>query len=173
MKYPGYDNLPDLLNFGIIFKLDPSLNKVSYIGRGPEENYIDRKLGSMIGKYETTVDEMCTKYIYPQECGNRTEVSEVSIYNEQHNILFEGVDNLIEFSAIPYSFSQLEEAKHFYELGESTGTYVRISSKHSGIGGDDSWGSRCHEEYKILSEEPQSLKFIIKFQNEKSIMREV
>ncbi len=173
MKYPGYDNLPDLLNFGIIFKLDPSLNKVSYIGRGPEENYIDRKLGSMIGKYETTVDEMCTKYIYPQECGNRTEVSEVSIYNEQHNILFEGVDNLIEFSAIPYSFSQLEEAKHFYELGESTGTYVRISSNHSGIGGDDSWGSRCHEEYKILSEEPQSLKFIIRFQNEKSSMREV
>ena len=163
MKYPGYDDLPDLLNFGIIFKLDKSLNKVSYIGRGPEENYVDRKLGSMIGKYETTVDEMCTKYIYPQECGNRTDVSKFTIFNEKNKISFEAIDNLFEFSAIPYSFAQLEEAKHFYELGESTGTYIRISSKHSGIGGDDSWGSRCHDEYKISSSSPQSLRFVIKF----------
>ena len=55
----------------------------------------------------------------------------------------------MEFSALPYSPEMLEEARHPYELPRSQFTYVRCSLKQMGIGGDDSWGARTHEEFLL------------------------
>ena len=51
---------------------DKDMEHVSYYGFGPEENYIDRNKGAILGRYNYNVTDNCTPYLYPQECGNRT-----------------------------------------------------------------------------------------------------
>lgn len=61
------------------FRIPQSLNVVEYFGRGPEENYIDRNAGSMVGRYKTTADFMYVDYVRPQENGHRTDTRWVAL----------------------------------------------------------------------------------------------
>ena len=65
--------------FGLIFQLYKDMEEVNYYGFGPEENYIDRNKGALLGKYTYQVTDNLTPYLYPQECGNRTHVRELSV----------------------------------------------------------------------------------------------
>ena len=160
--YPGVKGLADLPIFAMDFKMKKQYNRITFYGMGPDENYIDRCNGARLGVFSSTAAENFTRYLNPQECGNRTGVRYVKIYDENGTgLCFSSKENPFETSVLPYSAQELENASHREELPEPSYTWVRIAAKQKGVGGDDSWGAPVHEEYKINAEEPMTLEFTI------------
>lgn len=161
-EYPGVKGLADIPVFAMDFKMKKQYDKFTFYGMGPDENYIDRNNGARLGVYTLTALENFTKYLNPQECGNRTGVRYVNVYEENGTGLnFTATKQPFEMSVLPYNAYELDNAMHREELPESTYTWLRIAAKQMGVGGDDSWGAPVHQEFKISSEEAMTLEFII------------
>ena len=133
--------------------------KKYYYGFGPEENYIDRNKGALLGKYTYQVTDNLTPYLYPQECGNRTHVRELSVAGENTKLKIKGED--FEFSALHYTPYELENARHKDELPNVYQTVLCINEKQMGIAGDDTWGAKTHDEF-LLDKEKHHLRFSFK-----------
>ena len=103
------------------------MEEVNYYGFGPEENYIDRNKGALLGKYTYQVTDNLTPYLYPQECGNRTHVRELSVAGENTKLKIKGED--FEFSALHYTPYELENARHKDELPNVYQTVLCINEK--------------------------------------------
>ncbi|BCN29961.1 glycoside hydrolase family 2 TIM barrel-domain containing protein [Anaeromicropila herbilytica] len=162
LEFDGAENLPELPTFGLNLKLKEEYNQFRYYGYGPEENYIDRNQGARLGIFESNAKDNMSKYLIPQECGNRTNVRWLEVTNEKKEGLRFTYDVApFEFSVLPYSANELENAMHMEELPESQYTWVRILAKQMGVGGDDSWGAMVHEEYRIPSNEKIGISFFI------------
>ena len=160
--YPGVKGLADMPVFAIDFKLKKQYDKFTFYGMGPGENYIDRANGARLGVYTSTAQENFTKYLNPQECGNRTGVRYVNAYEENGaGLNFTATENPFEMSVLPYNAYELDNASHREELPEPSYTWVRIAAKQMGVGGDDSWGAPVHQEFKISAEEAITLEFTI------------
>ncbi|MBQ7835350.1 MAG: DUF4981 domain-containing protein [Ruminiclostridium sp.] len=165
-EYPGVKGLSDMPVFAMDFKMKKQHDKFTFYGMGPDENYIDRSNGARLGVYTSTAKENFTRYLNPQECGNRTGVRFVDVYNENSvGLKFAAAEQPFEMSVLPYSAYELDNAMHREELPEPSYTWVRIAAKQMGVGGDDSWGAPVHQEYKISSEEPMTLEFVISEKN--------
>ena len=161
-EYDGVKGLSDMPVFAMDFKMKKQYDKFTYYGMGPDENYIDRNNGARLGVYTLTALENFTKYLNPQECGNRTGVRYVNVYEENGaGLNFTATENPFEMSVLPYNAYELDNAMHRDELPDPTYTWVRIAAKQMGVGGDDSWGAPVHKEFKINSEEAMSLEFIV------------
>ena len=96
--------------------LPKEFHNVTWYGRGPEENYIDRKTGYNIGLYQSTVEDFFVDYIKPQETGNRTDVRWVSMTNDDGIGLLAKSSEPIEFNALAYtpvSYTHLSVAGTF------------------------------------------------------------
>ena len=159
--YPGIDNAPELPLFGMEFVLRANQNKFKYYGLGPMENYNDRCKGAMYGIYSGDANENLTPYGLPQACGNRTGVRWLSVGDGDKNLEFKAVDNPFECTVLPYNETQLEEARHMVELPDSYYTFVKIMAGQMGVGGDDSWGAKVHDMYRIPADKQITLNFII------------
>ena len=159
MYLDAFENHIEMPVFGILLQTYTDLDEVSYYGNGPEENYIDRKKGAVLGKYTYNVKENLTPYLYPQECGNRTDVRELIVHSDRHALLIQG--NMFECSVLPYSPFVLENAKHQWELPQSYETVLSINGKQMGIAGDNTWGARTHDEF-LLTKEKHHLRISIK-----------
>ena len=85
---------------GVRFRIPQSLNVVEYFGRGPEENYIDRNAGSMVGRYKTTADFMYVDYVRPQENGHRTDTRWVALTDKNGRGLLVQAKQTIGFNAL-------------------------------------------------------------------------
>lgn len=153
IKYPGYENLPNIPIFAYDLATKPEFKNVEIYGRGPEENYWDRKIGAAIQTYKTTAQKCLTPYALPQECGNRCDVRYLKLTNdERKGLCFSAKNNdSFEASVLPNSEYELENALHSFELPENRYTHVRIAAKQMGVGGDDSWGAPVHSRYQIPS----------------------
>lgn len=163
LQYNGISGLPELPLIGIRFKLRKEFKNFKYYGNGPMENYIDRKEGAKLGLYSDTAENNVTPYLVPQECGNRTGIVWAEIFNsKKEGIRFEKGDIPFELQVLPYSFLELEQANHNYELGKSYYTYVTIAMKQMGIGGDDSWGAPVLDEFCIPADQNYSYSFYLK-----------
>jgi beta-galactosidase len=128
-EFRGSGELPDLPRFGMQMAIPGEFRKVSWFGRGPQENYQDRNTGAPVGLYSAMVDDLFFPYIEPQESGNRTEVRRVSFLNAQgQGILIQGLP-LIDFSAWPFAMSELERRKHPNEIQKSDNITVNIDYK--------------------------------------------
>ena len=161
-EYDGVKGLSDMPVFAMDFKMKKQYDKFTFYGMGPDENYIDRNNGARLGVYTLTALENFTKYLNPQECGNRTGVRYVNVYEENGaGLNFTATENPFEMSVLPYNAYELDNAMHRDELPDQTYTWVRIAAKQMGVGGDDSWGAPVHKEFKINSEEAMSLEFIV------------
>lgn len=161
-EYDGVKGLSDMPVFAMDFKMKKQYDKFTFYGMGPDENYIDRNNGARLGVYTLTALENFTKYLNPQECGNRTGVRYVNVYEENGaGLNFTATENPFEMSVLPYNAYELDNAMHRDELPDPTYTWVRIAAKQMGVGGDDSWGAPVHKEFKIKSEEAMSLEFIV------------
>ena len=161
-EYDGVKGLSDMPVFAMDFKMKKQYDKFTFYGMGPDENYIDRNNGARLGVYTLTALENFTKYLNPQECGNRTGVRYVNVYEENGaGLNFTATENPFEMSVLPYNAYELDNAMHRDELPDTTYTWVRIAAKQMGVGGDDSWGAPVHKEFKINSEEAMSLEFIV------------
>lgn len=148
LSYDPVAGLPDMPEFGVLFKFNADYDCLEWYGNGPEETYEDRKQGAKLGIYRNKVADNMAAYLVPQECGNKTGVRYAKVTDRQgRGILFTG-ENL-NFSALPYTPHEIENAKHPYELPKVHYTVVRVSGQQLGVGGDDSWGAPVHPEYHI------------------------
>ena len=135
---------------------------MTYLGLGPDENYVDRAAGARLGRYSFTAAENLSQYLRPQECGNRTGVREFAVTDaENRGLIFTAAEDPFEMSVLPYSAYELEEANRIRELPPVTHTWIRLASAQMGVGGDDSWGAPVHEEFRMDSSKPQHLAFWI------------
>lgn len=140
-------NIPQL---GFQFEVDSTLSQISWYGRGPHENYIDRKHGAAIGNYRSTVKEWFTPYVRPQDNANRCDVRWVCFSDQQKNsIRFTAVDAPFQCSAWPFTQQMLDEAEHEFELKPHKYTTININGDRMGIGGDNSWGLPVLEHYQL------------------------
>jgi len=148
--------LPVLPKIGLSTQIPSSFSNIEWYGRGPYESYPDRKLGSLIGKYNKTVDELYFPYIKPQENGNRTDVRWISIGDSNGNGIIIFGENNYNFSAHRYSIENLTAATHTNEIKNENYINLNIDFKMMGVGGDDSWNPRTHKEFLI---EPDKYKY--------------
>ena len=142
-------SLPELPRMGIVMKLPKNYHQVSWYGRGPWENYPDRKESCHIGQYKSNVAEMFTHYPRPQDNGNHEDCSEVIISNDSgESLRVSAIDVPFSFSVIPYSAQQLASVAHDFELPESDGTYLSIDCAVLGLG-NSSCGPGVLKKYRI------------------------
>jgi len=149
--------LPWIPRLGVNMRLKGTLNQVDWLGRGPFENYLDRKTAAFVGKYHSTTNEMYTSYVRPQENGYRTDVKWVSINDGKSvGLYFEGSPNL-GFSALPYTYDDLkgfeQTGKHGNLLQKQSFTDLNLDYMQCGVGGDDSWWSWPMEKYLIRAKD--------------------
>ena len=148
LSYDPVKELHDMPEFGMLFKFDADFDNVEWYGNGPAETYEDRQRGAKLGTYKNRVMDNMAEYLVPQECGNKTGVRWGKVTDRKgRGILFAG-DNM-NFSALPYTPHEIENAKHAFELPEVHYTVVRVAKQQMGIAGDDSWGALTHPEYLI------------------------
>ena len=114
-EYKGGSNArPELPRLGLRFRIPSAYHQVTYFGRGPGENYIDRNHGTMVGMYKTTAEEMYFPYVRPQENGHRTDTRWVVFTNAKGNGIRIEADSLLGFNALrnPVEDYDSEEARH-------------------------------------------------------------
>lgn len=158
LHFEGKEGLGDMPEFGMLFKMDADYDRISWYGKGPEETYADRN-HAKVGLFNKLVKEQLAAYMVPQESGNHTEVRFAKVTDEKgRGLMFAG--DSMSFAALPYSPHELENALHPNELPPVHYTYVKASMAQMGIGGDDSWGSRPHEEFLINMEKPLDFEFM-------------
>ena len=163
--YDPLKELGDMPEFGVIFKFNADYDRVEWYGLGEAETYSDRKKGAKLGIYANKVADNIARYMVPQECGAKEEVRWAKVTDRKgRGMLFEMDKNNgpMMFSALPYTPHEMENAMHPYELPEVHYTVVRVAKDQMGVGGDDSWGARTHEEYLLKTDKKMEFSFVFK-----------
>ncbi len=158
LVYDPVKELGDMPEFGMIAKLSADFDRVRFFGLGPLENYTDRREGARLGVWRYRAAENFTPYLLPQECGNRTGVRWAEITDAKGQGLKLWL-NGGEFSALPWTPHEIENAAHGYELPPVNYTVLKMSARQMGIAGDDSWGARTHPEYLLDVSRPLVFEF--------------
>lgn len=159
--YDPVKELGDMPEYGVMLKLDADYDNVEWYGNGPEETYADRQKGAKLGLYRNQVADNMAKYIIPQECGNKTQVRYAKVTNRMgRGMIFAGEG--MNFSALPYTPHEMENAMHPYELPQVHYTVIRAAQAQMGVGGDDSWGARPHEEFLLDASAHKEFTFCFK-----------
>ncbi|MBN1126987.1 MAG: discoidin domain-containing protein [Sedimentisphaerales bacterium] len=146
---PG-DKLPELPRFGMQTAIPKSFDTMTWYGRGPQENYWDRKTGAAIGYYNGKVEDLDHDYVKPQENSNRCDVRWLALSDGKGKGLMAVGMPLLSVSAWPYTQEDLDKAMHIHELPRSNFITVNLDLKQTGVGGDNSWGAKPHKEYTLF-----------------------
>ena len=150
---PGSKDLPELPRFGMNLQVPGEFSRVQFYGRGPQENYSDRKTAAFVGLYDLTVDEMYTNYVSPQENGTRTDIRWIALSNKNGAGFMAIGEPLLSASALSYTAEDLTQKErgtmHPTDLVKRDFVSVNLDLKQMGVGGDTSWGARTHDEYLI------------------------
>lgn len=155
------EDLPEMPRFGTVLTLPGALDRAEWYGRGPHENYWDRRTGAAVGRYRAPVGELAHPYVRPQETGTRSDVRWAAFTDrEGAGLLVVGLPT-VAFSALPYRISDLDggETKtrtHWTDLVPRGEVTLTVDYRQSGVGGDDSWGAVPHREYTLW---PQDLEY--------------
>jgi hypothetical protein len=149
------DNLPPLPRLGLQMQLPEQFDRLTWFGRGPHENYPDRKESALMGLYSSPIKDLYVPYILPQEYGNRSDVLWAVLSNMQGlGILAApalGTGGL-NVSAHEYTTEMLTQARHTYELKPSGSTVLNIDYLQSGLG-SNSCGPGPLQKYRIESQD--------------------
>ncbi len=140
----------DLPRLGVVLKLPAGAEKLRWFGRGPGENYWDRKAGSMVDLYQSTVTEQYVPYILPQEHGNHTGVRWVSIKDGDGAGLRVDAPDGMEFTASHFTAHDLEAAYHTYDLKPRPETILSLDFHQRGLG-TASCGPETLPQYKLMA----------------------
>ena len=154
--------------FGVLFPLRRELTEVSYLGLGPRETTADRTAGGKMGAWSYNVRQNFAQNtpVYPQECGSRTGVYSAAVTGSGLNIGIGFAGDGMTFSALPYTPHELENARHLYELPRNDNkTVVRCAQFQRGVGGDNSWGAKPHENVCFVVEKGSTFQFSIQKSN--------
>ena len=166
--YSFEGNLPELPRLGLMMQLpQQAYSQVKWYGRGPWENYPDRKQSCPIGLYESSVSDQFTHYPRPQDNGNHEECSYIELSAKKplakNALQIVVLDAPISFSALPYSVAELYAAQHDFELKQSANpalryTYLSLDCAVLGLG-NSSCGPGVLKKYSIDKTKTYSLHF--------------
>ena len=148
-------NKPQLFCYGMQLVMPEKYSTVEYYGRGPWENYIDRKDASVLGIYKSAVSAQYWGYVRPQESGNHTDVRWWSVYDPKSGagLTFRGAKPM-ECSSLNFLPEDLDDGweKHQRHSGDLTPrpfTVVRLCDRQMGVGGVHSWGTWPLNDYQM------------------------
>ena len=160
---PTATDIPTMPKFGMRMRLPADYRTVSYYGRGPWENYPDRKRSAFIGQYKMPLTEFETEYVHPQDNGCRTDVRWFSITNGKKTLRIEGLQPLC-IRAWDYGEEDLEGVRHPHEIQRGRFVNLNIDLNIHGVGGVDSWGQPTLPQYTIDGNKPYHFGFILDWQ---------
>ncbi|HEY5570541.1 MAG TPA: glycoside hydrolase family 2 TIM barrel-domain containing protein, partial [Bacteroidales bacterium] len=123
-----------LMRMGLTMTLSKSLQQVKWYGRGPQENYPDRKTGYPVGIYKKTVKEMYEPYLIPQDYGLRTDNRWIEISDKDGDGLRIKGNHLFNFNIYPFTTENLTKAVYTYQLEECNGNTLNLDYSTSGVG---------------------------------------
>lgn len=141
------EGLP-LARIGFTMALNAGNDLIEWYGRGPHENYVDRKEAAFVGRYQKSVDEMAEHYMRPQSMGNREDTKWIKINNRNQEGLVIIADDKLSFSALHYTEQDIHRAKHPYELHARQETIVHLDYAQRGLG-NGSCGPIVLPQYQI------------------------
>lgn len=153
---PGDKPLPEIPRLGMRMILKDEFEQMSWFGRGPHENYWDRKSSADIDLYRATVWEQYHPYVRAQETGNKTDVRWASLQNKNgEGILIKSIDEPLNVSAwnfpmedVMYIPSTVKNI-HGGSIERKPMVWLNIDHQQMGVGGDNTWGAKTHPEYTI------------------------
>ena len=155
------DSLPPLPRLGILIELPREYEQLTWYGRGPWDNYPDRKVSCPIGLWKSTVSEQYVHYPRPQDSGNHEDCTMVELKTKKGKKLrIEAIDEPFSFSALPYSAQYLASKSHDYELEDEGKTFVSIDCAVMGLG-NSSCGPGVLKKYTINKTKKHQLKIRI------------
>jgi len=157
------DMIPELPRMGIQMQLPVEFVNLRWYGRGPHENYSDRKTSAEVGLYESTVADQYVPYIRPQENGYKTDTRWLTITNDNGTGILVSGNPLICFAAMNYMHDDFEspgklsryrpDAKtantHTNDVKPRELVNLNIDLAQMGVGGDNSWGAPIHMQYRL------------------------
>ena len=149
--------VPELPRLGMRLIMAQGYKNFTFYGRGPWENYSDRKESALLGIYEQTTDEQLFPYVRPQESGNKTDVRWMELTNDEGvGIRIEGLQPL-SVSAMPYRSEDLDpgltkKQMHYSDIEPRREVVVQVDFAQRGLGGDNSWGMSPHDPYRLTGD---------------------
>ncbi|MDR2975388.1 MAG: DUF4981 domain-containing protein, partial [Propionibacteriaceae bacterium] len=161
---PG-DNLPDPPELAMMFTVSPDLHRLRWYGEGPEECYLDRRSGARLGLWGGEVVDQMTPYLRPQEAGSHTGVRWATVLDDDgRGLRFDWLGDEtslahlprtggMEFSALPWTPYEVENAAHLTDLPPIRHTIIRPALARRGVGGDNSWGAMTLPQYRLPTTE--------------------
>ncbi|HPR88092.1 MAG TPA: glycoside hydrolase family 2 TIM barrel-domain containing protein [bacterium] len=149
------DELPEMPRYGMALAMPAGYELVRWFGRGPHENYCDRKTSAFVGRYEMAVAGFASPYVSPQEMGYRTDTRWVAVTDAAGTgLLFTGP---LCFSALHNTSEDLTQKSrgsiHPTDLVHRDEVCLNIDLAQMGVGGDDSWGAWPHKQYLLQEKE--------------------
>ena len=156
---PGNKALPEMPRLGMRMILKADYDQMTWLGRGPQENYADRKSGYLIGKYSASVWEQYHPYVRAQETANKCDVRWFTLASKANKGLKVVGDEPLSVSA--WNFPQadllyapsMQEHRHGGCVDKKPMVWVNIDHRQMGVGGDNTWGAMVHPEYTITPHE--------------------
>ncbi len=162
------EGLPEIVRMGMNLIMPRSFDQFTWLGRGPQENYQDRKTGAFVGLYKMPVADIYYPYVRPQENGNRTDVRWAAVTDTSGNgLLFKGLP-LVEVTAHHQIMEDFESPvrtvgrfvdgekvinRHINDVKPRDLTSVNVDFMQMGVGGDNSWGAWTHDQYRLTAKE--------------------
>ena len=164
LSYDPVAELGDMPEFGVMMKMKADYDRLTWYGYGPDDCYADRMQGAKLGLWQSTAAAQMAKYLVPQECGNKAGVRMAKVTDARgRGLLFAAAEQGgMNFSALPYTPHELENAMHDFELPQTHYTVVRLSQAQLGVGGDDSWGALPLPQFQIDVSRPMKFRFAFK-----------
>jgi beta-galactosidase len=164
---PLSDTIPLIPKFGMRVRVLENYSNIDWYGRGPYENYPDRKTASLIGLYSSSLNNFITSYPAPQDNANRCDVRWFAMRTQNNNVIkITGMQPLC-FRAWPYSEDDLENSRHDYQLPKRDFINLNIDLNIHGVGGDDTWGAKTMDKYTNPGNKPYRYGFILEYSDGK------
>ena len=163
---PTASNLPVMPKFGMRLRIPSDYTQIKYYGRGPWENYPDRKRSAFLGIYEMSLSEYETEYIHPQDNGNRCDIRwfEISSAGKDNQLRIYGNQPLC-IRAWDYGEEDLQGVRHPNEIVRGRFVNLNIDANIHGVGGTDTWGKRTLPQYTIDGNKPHHYSFVLSVKN--------
>jgi beta-galactosidase len=156
---PTATNLPLMPKFGMRMRLPKNFTQIRYYGRGPWENYPDRKASAFVGIYEMSLNAYETEYIHPQDNGNRSDIRWFEIASPQHKLR---IDGLQPFCIRAWDYGEEDlNVRHPNEINRGRFVNLNIDLSVHGVGGADTWGKHTLPAYTIDGNKPHHYGFIL------------
>lgn len=147
-----FGELPTLPRLGLKMVMAPEFENLYWFGRGPHENYCDRKTGAAAGLYSSTVSEQYVPYIRPQDNGSRQDVRWLALLNnENRGLVITSQTGLFAMQALHFSAYDLAQARHTHELMQNENIFLRLDVRQRGVG-NASCGPEILSRYEVVPE---------------------